>query len=138
MPSKKYSSNIKIKNYKLLGNSNNDNNFETNINKMNNSGIQNKFKELGNIDKLKKNLIPKSFNQFHSSGRNINRSKLISVSPITNNQYNEEEDNNILSINNSMKNKAHKIRDSNSKISLEFLNYLFIIFSQFLEKYYFI
>lgn len=54
MPSKKYSSNIKIQNYKLSGNYNNDNNFETNINKMNNSSIQNKFKELGNIDKLKK------------------------------------------------------------------------------------
>ena len=111
MPSKKYSSNIKIQNYKLSGNYNNDNNFETNINKMNNSSIQNKFKELGNIDKLKKYLIPKSFNQFHPSGSNINRPKVISVSPIVNNQYNEEEDNNDLSINNSRKNKAHKIRD---------------------------
>ena len=111
MPSKKYSSNIKIQNYKLSGNNNNDNNFETNINNMNNSGIQNKFKELGNIDKLKKYLIPKSFNHFHPSGSNINRPKVISVSPAVNNQYNEEENNNDLSINNSRKNKAHKIRD---------------------------
>ena len=110
MPSKKYSSNIKIQNYKLSGN-NKDNNYENNMNHMNNSGIQNKFKELGNIDKLKKYLIPKSFNQFHPSGGNINRPKVISVSPIANNQYNDEESNNDLSINNSRKNKAHKIRD---------------------------
>ena len=109
IPTKKLSSNFKIQNYKLSGNNFNEINCE-NKNNLNISDVNNKYKDLGNIDKLKKYLIPKSLNQLHNSV-NINRPKVISASPIPNTQYIEEYNYNNSKNNNSKHNKIHKIRD---------------------------
>ena len=108
IPKKKLSSNIKNQNYKLSGNNFNDNIHE-NKNNINNSDIHNKYKDLGNIDKLKKYLVPKSLNKFQNAS-NLNRPKVISVSPIPNTPFIEDNNNNSIN-NNSRQNRTHKIRD---------------------------
>ena len=89
-------------------NENNNNNLEAN----------NRYNNLGNIDKLKKYLLSKSPNQCQKSVK-INRPKVISVSPVPNTLYHEEENkyniknsySNNNSINNEKQNYSHKIRD---------------------------
>ena len=105
---KKSSNNIQRQNYKIATETNNDNILNNN----NNPYIDknNKYSDLGNIDRLKKYLIPRN-NQYHNS-ININRPRVISASPIPNNPYlkddnekdNEESRKNIHQ-------QEHKMRD---------------------------
>ena len=84
----------------------------------NNLDTNNKYNNLGNIDKLKKYLLSKSPNQCQKSVK-INRAKVISVSPVPNTLFHEEENkynnkssySNNNSINNEKQNYSHKIRD---------------------------
>ena len=57
----------------------------------NNANIEknNKYSDLGNIDRLKKYLIPKN-NPYRDSMK-MNRSRVISASPVPNNPYREDE-----------------------------------------------
>jgi hypothetical protein len=57
----------------------------------NNANIEknNKYSDLGNIDRLKKYLIPKN-NPYRNSMK-MNRSRVISASPVPNNPYREDE-----------------------------------------------
>ena len=104
---KKSSNNIQRQNYKITTESNDDNN---NNNNNNNSNAylerNNKYSDLGNIDRLKKYLIPRN-NPYRNSA-NINRPRVISASPNPNYQYMDDEDNY------PRQNKAqngHKMRD---------------------------
>jgi Dullard-like phosphatase family protein len=98
--SKKLSNNIQRQNYKLPTEVNDYNN---NINSY--FDRISKYSDLGNIDRLKKYLIPRN-NPIRNS-TNINRPRVISTSPSPNYQYMEEENN---QRQNNLQN-GHKMRD---------------------------
>ena len=81
------SNNIQRQNFKFETETNN-----YIFNKANNNaniGKNNKYSDLGNIDRLKKYLIPKN-NPYRNSMK-MNRSRVISASPVPNNPYREDE-----------------------------------------------
>ena len=87
--SKKSSNNIQRQNFKLeTETETNDYNFNR---PNNNASIEknNKYSDLGNIDRLKKYLIPKN-NPYRNSMK-MNRPRVISASPVPNNPYREDE-----------------------------------------------
>ena len=104
---KKSSNNIQRQDFKLATESNDDN---TNDNKTN-IGKNNRYNDLGNIDRLKKYLIPRN-NQNRNSMK-MNRPKVISASPVAKNPYlkNEEEDENIEKFRQNKNQQNHKMRD---------------------------
>ena len=105
--SKRSTNNIQRQNNLLDKESNNEN--INDINAYNDK--RNKYSDLGNIDRLKKYLIPKkSANRYSVK---INRPKVISASPIPNNPYlarEEEEENN-----EKIRQNKHQIRNLLSK-----------------------
>ena len=101
--SKKLSNNIQRQNYKIqteINDNYNNNNINSYFDRIN------KYSDLGNIDRLKKYLIPR--NNPYRNSTNINRPRVISTSPNPINQYEEEEDKNHRQ--NNLQN-GHKMRD---------------------------
>ena len=97
--SKKLSNNIQRQNYKLPTEVNDyNNNMNSYFDKIS------KYSDLGNIDRLKKYLIPRN-NPIRNS-TNINRPRVISTSPSPNYQYMEEDNNQRQNLQN-----GHKMRD---------------------------
>ena len=107
---KKSSNNIQRLNYNIATESNDENMYEKNDYNNKNS----KYNDLGNIDRLRKYLIPRNNNPNNNSS-NINRPRVISVSPIPSNPYikKEEEENNTNDNNIRQNNhlQRHKMRD---------------------------
>ena len=105
---KKSSNNIQRQNYKITTESNNDNILNNNNNPY--LDKNNKYSDLGNIDRLKKYLIPRN-NPYHNS-INMNRPRVISASPIPSNPYlkDDNEKNNDESRKN-IHQQEHKMRD---------------------------
>ena len=111
---KKSTNNLQRQNYKISTESNDDNFHKTNAynDKIN---YNNKYSDLGNIDRLKKYLIPRN-NLYRNSlnmNTNINRPRVISASPAPSNPYLKDEIENENN-NNSRKNsnqQEHKMRD---------------------------
>ena len=107
--SKKSSNNIQRQNFKIATETNDDiyNNI-TNCNDKNN-----KLGDLGNLDRLKKYLIPRN-NPYHNSMK-MNRPRVISASPVPNNPYLKDEINNGNNNNDEIWKKSHhkdhKMRD---------------------------
>ena len=106
----KSSNNIEIQKYKVEAKLNDDNikDIKT-YNDINNSN--NKYNDLGNIDRLKKYLIPR--NNLNRNSTKMNRPKVISASPIAKNPYlqkgEEGGEENLKQNNNDQQN--HKMRD---------------------------
>ena len=104
---KKSSNNIQRQNYKMPTELNDNNNINNNNNINSYLDKNNKYNDLGNLDQLKKYLIPK--NKQHRNSANINIPRVITTSPNPGYQYVEEEENK-----NSRQNKlqnGHKMRD---------------------------
>ena len=111
--SKKQSNNIQRQNYPLeteTNNDNNNNNYNYDINAYNDKNK--KYTDLGNLDRLKKYLIPKKNPTRYSM--KINRPKVISASPIPNTPYYQKEQPEDENIEKERQNK-HKMRDLLSK-----------------------
>ena len=112
---KKSSHSIQRQNNKISTETN-DANFNSNNNNLYNDK-NNKYNDLGNIDRLKKYLIPR--NNQHRNSMNINRPKVISASPIPNNPYLKDENDNGNSnkeeIRKNNHQQEHKMRDLLSK-----------------------
>ena len=115
---KKSTNNIQRQNYKITTESNDDHFHKANAynDKTNYNNNNNKYSDLGNIDRLKKYLIPRN-NPYRNSlnmNTNINRPRVISASPVPSNPYLRDELDNENSNNNYRKNKnqqEHKMRD---------------------------
>ena len=105
---KKSSNDVQKQDYKIPTESNEDNNNNNNNNNNINSYFDkiNKYSDLGNIDQLKKYLIPKNNQQRNST--KMNKPKVISMSPLGS-QYIEEEENKNLRQNRLQ--NGHKMRD---------------------------
>ena len=112
---KKTPNNIQKQNYKIPTESNDANFNSINYDK------NNKYSDLGNIDRLKKYLIPRNNynNNPHRNSMNINRPKVIYASPIPNNPYLKDEldngKNNNEEIRKNNHQQDHKMRDLLSK-----------------------
>ncbi len=113
---KKTPNNIQRQNYKIPTESNDGNFNSINYDK------NNKYSDLGNIDRLKKYLIPRNNynnNNPHRNSMNINRPKVIYASPIPNNPYLKDEldngKNNNEEIRKNNHQQDHKMRDLLSK-----------------------
>ena len=112
---KKSPNNIQRQNYKIPTESNDANFNSINYDK------NNKYSDLGNIDRLKKYLIPRNNynNNPHRNSMNINRPKVIYASPIPNNPYLKDEldngKNNNEEIRKNNHQQDHKMRDLLSK-----------------------
>ena len=109
--SKKSSNNIQRQNFKIATETNDENLYEQNA--INNKNGKNN--DIGNIDRLKKYLIPRNNNQNPiRNSSNLNRPRVISASPIPSNPYlkkeeeEEEENNNVRQTNHQ---QTHKIRE---------------------------
>ncbi len=107
--SKKSSNNIQRQNFKIATETNDENLYEQNATNNKNG----KNNDIGNIDRLKKYLIPRNNNQNPiRNSSNLNRPRVISASPIPSNPYlkkeeeEEEENNNVRQTNH-----QHKIRE---------------------------
>ena len=107
---KKSSNNIQRKNFKINTELNDENIYDKNISNDKND----KYHDIGNIDKLKKYLIPRSNNP-HQNSSNINRPRVISASPIPSNPYLKKEDDEDVNTNDNIRinnhQQSHKIRD---------------------------
>ena len=107
---KKSSNNIQRKNFKINTELNDENIYDKNISNDKND----KYHDIGNIDKLKKYLIPRSNNP-HQNSSNINRQRVISASPIPSNPYLKKEDDEDVNTNDNIRinnhQQSHKIRD---------------------------
>ena len=109
--SKKSSNNIQRQNFKIATETNDENLYEQNATNNKNG----KNNDIGNIDRLKKYLIPRNNNQNPiRNSSNLNRPRVISASPIPSNPYlkkeeeEEEENNNVRQTNHQ---QTHKIRE---------------------------
>ena len=103
---RRLSNNIPRQNYKLKTELTNKSNYNNN----NESANQSNKNNLGNIDRLKKYLIPRNMNSQNRFSSAINRPKVISVSPMQSNQnINEDNSNDNLRQNN--KKQSHKMRE---------------------------
>ena len=103
---RRLSNNIPKQNYKLKTELTNKSNY----NKNNESANQSNKSNLGNIDRLKKYLIPRNMNNQNRYSSAMNRPKVISVSPMQSIQnFNEDNSNDNSRENN--KKQSHKMRE---------------------------
>ena len=103
---RRLSNNIPRQNYKLkteLTTKSNYNNTNESINQSNKNN-------LGNIDRLKKYLIPRNMNSQNRFSSSLNRPKVISISPMQNSQ-NINEDNSNDNSRQNIKKQSHKMRE---------------------------